>query len=164
MIFNYPDLRQPDRPTGPAYRPGTMTISRSGDSRPPTDDVRGHRFAGPNRRAGASSAGSGGRLVAVEGTWTLLVDTPIGEQKTVLVLHRDGARLTGSLDYRTDSLEITDGVTSGDDAGWKVVKTLNVLLRTKVTVAFTVTVEGDSMRGKADAGKFGTFDVTGRRA
>ncbi|MER7006920.1 hypothetical protein ABT297_28325 [Dactylosporangium sp. NPDC000555] len=105
----------------------------------------------------------GGRLVAVEGTWTLSIDTPIGEQKTVLALHRDGDRLTGSLDYRTDSLEIIDGTISGDDAGWKVVKTLNVLLRTKVTVAFTVTVEGDSMRGKADAGKFGTFDVTGRR-
>ncbi|MFG2044907.1 hypothetical protein [Dactylosporangium sp. NPDC048998] len=101
--------------------------------------------------------------MAVEGTWTLLIDTPIGEQEAILVLHRDGDRLTGSLDHRTTSLEITDGMISGDDAGWKVEKTLNKLLKMKVTVAFAVTVEGDSMRGKADAGKFGTFDVKGLR-
>ncbi|MGI5241774.1 hypothetical protein [Dactylosporangium sp. CA-139066] len=102
-------------------------------------------------------------MVAVEGTWTLLISTPIGEQKAILVLHRDRDRLTGSLDYRTTRLEITDGMISGDDARWNVTKTLDKLLRVKATVAFTVTVEGDSMRGKADAGKFGTFDVTGLR-
>ncbi|GAA2575322.1 hypothetical protein GCM10010399_00920 [Dactylosporangium fulvum] len=133
------------------------------DFRRPAGDVRGHRFAGPDRGAGADRAGSGGRLVAVEGTWTLSVDTPIGEQRTMLVLHRDGDRLTGSLDYRATRLEITDGVVSGDEARWKVVKTLNKLLKVNATVTFTVTVEGDSMRGKADAGKFGTFDVTGLR-
>ncbi|WP_432992780.1 hypothetical protein [Dactylosporangium sp. CA-233914] len=107
--------------------------------------------------------GGQGRLVAVEGTWALSIDTPIGEQKAVLVLHRDGDRLTGSLDYRAAMLEIADGVVSGDEARWSVVKTLRMPLRAKVTAAFTVTVEGDSMRGKADAGKFGTFDVLGLR-
>ncbi|GAA0715825.1 hypothetical protein Drose_23535 [Dactylosporangium roseum] len=101
--------------------------------------------------------------MAVEGTWTLSIDTPIGEQKAVLVLHRAGDRLTGPLDYRGTRLEVTDGMVSGDEARWTVVKTLNMPLRANVRVAFTVTVEGDRMRGEANAGRFGTFDVTGTR-
>ncbi|GAA2657349.1 hypothetical protein [Paractinoplanes durhamensis] len=102
--------------------------------------------------------------MTVEGTWTLSIDTPIGKQAAELVLSRDGNRLTGTLADRTATLEIIDGVVSGDVAVWKVVKTTKVLVKKiKVPVTFTVTVEGDRMRGRVSTGRFGAFAVNGLR-
>ncbi|GGM17171.1 hypothetical protein ACFFX1_40705 [Dactylosporangium sucinum] len=101
--------------------------------------------------------------MTVEGTWKLSVDSPVGEQEARLVLRRDGDRLTGSLDHDKASLEVVDGVVDGDVASWKVVKAITVVVKVRVTATFTVTVEGDRMRGRVAAGKFGTFDVTGLR-
>lgn len=102
--------------------------------------------------------------MTVEGTWVLSIDTPIGKQKAELFLARHGDRLTGTLADRTTTLEIIDGVVSGGDAAWKVVKTTNVLIKKiRVPVTFTVTVTDDRMRGKVSAGRFGAFAVIGQR-
>ena len=96
----------------------------------------------------------------IDGTWHVVVDSPIGKQNFEAKLSSDDGTLRGTLTNTANNItaDVFDGTTSGPEQHWKV-----KLQQIRMTVQFTTTVEGDTMSGKAKAGPFGTFPVSGRR-
>jgi hypothetical protein len=97
--------------------------------------------------------------MSIDGNWEISVDTPMGKQSSSLALTSDGASLSGSASADGDSVPIYEGSVDGDNATWKI----DVTKPFELTVAFTVTVSGDELSGKAQAGAFPPAPVTGSR-
>jgi hypothetical protein len=96
----------------------------------------------------------------IEGSWRLVVLSPIGKQVITTDLHVDENTLTGTATNEANqkTAEVFDGSVSGDTAEWKI-----TLQEMKLTLTFNVTVADDSMSGKVKAGHFGKFSVSGDR-
>jgi hypothetical protein len=90
--------------------------------------------------------------MAVNGTWDITIKTLIGERKATVVLKTQGAALVAK-----DRL-LYDGAVDGDDVSWKT----DVTSPMPMTLAFTGTVDGDTIAGKA-ASSFGTWPFSGTR-
>jgi hypothetical protein len=98
--------------------------------------------------------------MSVDGTWNITVQTPMGNQTSTVELHSDGASLTGTQSGNGESGPIYDGSADGDTASWKVDITKPLAL----TVEFSATVSGDTIKGTADADLFPPSPFTGSRA
>ena len=96
----------------------------------------------------------------IEGSWRLVVLSPIGKQVIATDLRADGNALTGTATNEANqkTADVFDGSMSGDTAEWKI-----TLQEMKLTLTFEVTVANDSMSGKVKAGHFGKFSVSGER-
>ena len=98
--------------------------------------------------------------MAADGTWTLTMDTPMGERRSTLTLSTSGGTLTGKQEAEGNTTDITDGTANGNDVSWKVAITNPMPL----TLTFSGTVDGNSLTGTADTGMFGSFPFQGTRA
>jgi hypothetical protein len=98
--------------------------------------------------------------MSADGTWTLTMQTPMGERRSTLTLATSGGTLTGSQEAEGNTTEITDGSVSGNDVSWKVAITNPLPL----TLTFSGTVNGNALNGTADTGMFGSFPFEGTRA
>ncbi len=96
-----------------------------------------------------------------DGSWQLEIESPMGKQGLAVDLKSDGAKLSGTARANGQVInpDIFDGEIEGDVASWKV----KVKKPVPLTMKLTVTVNGDTMTGKAKPGMFGTFPVTGHR-
>jgi hypothetical protein len=97
--------------------------------------------------------------MSVDGTWQIILKTPMGEQSSTIELVSDGTALSGTQSGNGESGPIYDGSAEGDTATWKVDITKPMAL----TVAFTATVDGDSISGSAKAGMLMRASFTGSR-
>ena len=98
--------------------------------------------------------------MAVDGTWKLTVNTPMGVQESTLVLSSSGASLTGTQAAASgEARPIDSGTVSGNDVSWKTAITRPMAL----TLVFNGTVEGDRMSGSVKLGMFGTQSFSGTR-
>ncbi|ROO87035.1 hypothetical protein EDD29_4624 [Actinocorallia herbida] len=99
--------------------------------------------------------------MSIDGTWHLTLDSAMGRQEFDFDLKAAGAELigTGSAEGREVVPEIIAGTLDGAHASWK----LKIRKPMKLTMTFTVEVDGDHMTGKTKAGIFGSFPVQGRR-
>ena len=99
--------------------------------------------------------------MAVDGTWKLTVNTPMGAQESTLTIKASGAQLTGTQSAPSgDSQPITDGSVNGNAISWKAAITKPVPL----TLEFSGTVNGDQISGDVQLGMFGSSSFTGKRA
>jgi hypothetical protein len=98
--------------------------------------------------------------MAVDGTWNLTMETPMGERRSKLTLKSSGGTLTGSQEAEGNTTDIFDGSVNGDDVAWKV----SITNPMPLTLAFSGSVNGDTMSGNADTGMFGSFPFEGKRA
>ena len=98
--------------------------------------------------------------MAADGTWTLTMDTPMGERRSTLTLSTSGGTLTGKQEAEGNTTDITDGTVNGNDVSWKVAITNPMPL----TLTFSGAVDGNSLTGTADTGMFGSFPFQGTRA
>jgi len=98
--------------------------------------------------------------MAVDGSWNLVMTTPMGERNATLNLTSAGATLTGTQGADGNSTEIFDGTVNGDDVAWKV----SITNPMPLTLAFTGKVSGDEISGDMDIGPMGSFPFTGKRA
>ena len=99
--------------------------------------------------------------VSVDGTWNLVIDTPIGKQRAELRLSVvDGVLRGVACDQRYgEQVELTGIVLDGDRLTWAQAITRPMRLR----LAFDVTIAGDRMTGRAKAGRLPGSTVTGHR-
>ncbi|GAB3180029.1 hypothetical protein FHX75_112171 [Micromonospora palomenae] len=99
--------------------------------------------------------------MSTDGSWQLDIESPLGKQSLWVDLTAEGEKLIGKARANGQVIDpdIIDGELVGDVASWKIKCRKPVPLTMKVTV----TVNGDTMTGKAKPGMFGTFPVTGRR-
>jgi hypothetical protein len=97
----------------------------------------------------------------IDGNWQLSIASPMGKQNLWVVLAAEGDNLTGTAKAVGQEIDpdIFDGAIAGNVATWKV----KVRKPVPLSMELTVTVDGDSMTGKAKPGMFGTFPVTGNR-
>ena len=98
--------------------------------------------------------------MSVDGTWKIVVKTPLGDEEAILEAKADGGRLTGTQSSRAGQLEIYDGAVDGDRVGWKV----NTHVPFTMTLTFDGTLDGDTMSGHTKAGMFPRTTFTGQRA
>jgi hypothetical protein len=98
--------------------------------------------------------------MAVDGTWNLTLDTPMGEQQSTLVARTNGAKLEGTQSAQAQSTDIFEGTVDGNAVAWKVSITQPMAL----TLAFSGTVDGDKMSGSVQLGMFGSSSFRATRA
>ena len=98
--------------------------------------------------------------MAIDGTWNLTFETPIGAQELTLEAKASDGVLTGTQSSPDGSQPIQDGVVNGDEASWSV----TISSPMPMTLEFKGTLDGDNMSGSAKLGMFGEARFTGVRA
>ena len=100
--------------------------------------------------------------MAIDGTYNVEVDSPMGKQASKLTLKTDGNALSGSMDVPMGGMkEFSGGTVNGDEITWSMeldspMGKMNLEHKAKVT--------GDEISGEVKAGNFGTMPFKGKRA
>jgi hypothetical protein len=97
--------------------------------------------------------------MSADGTWTLTLETPMGERRSTLTLVTAGGALTGTQEAEGDTTAIAEGSVNGNQVSWKV----SVTNPMPLTLTFNGSVDGDAISGTADTGMFGSFPFEGKR-
>ena len=98
--------------------------------------------------------------MAVDGTWNLTMQTPMGERRATLVASSQSGTLTGKQSGDGGSTDLFEGTVSGNDVSWKI----SITNPMPLTLQFTGAVDGDKMSGKMSAGALGSWPFSGTRA
>ncbi|WPB88692.1 hypothetical protein [Streptomyces malaysiensis] len=96
---------------------------------------------------------------SVEGTWDLSISTPIGRIKAVIELHDGDGTLTGTAHGAGEEVPQADVALEGDQLTWRQAITKPM----RLNLAFTMTVQGETMTGTSKAGRLPSSKVTGQR-
>ena len=99
--------------------------------------------------------------MAVDGTYNIENDTPMGKQPGKLVLQSDGGSLSGTLSGQMGEQPFQNGSVNGDDFVFSV-KISGPM--GEMQLEFKGTVSGDAISGQVQAGSFGSSPFTGTRA
>ena len=97
--------------------------------------------------------------MSVDGMWKVTLNTPMGAQERNLTLKTSGSALTGSMSGPQGDVAIEDGSVEGNAVAWSVMAP-----QIGAKVAFTGTVEGDTIAGQAVLGAFGSAPFSAVRA
>jgi hypothetical protein len=99
---------------------------------------------------------------SADGTWNLVIDTPIGKQRATLQLSTQDGVLRGvARDQRHgEEVALTNLVLDGDRLTWAQ----SITKPMRLNLSFDVTIDGDEMTGRAKAGRLPGATVTGHRA
>ena len=98
--------------------------------------------------------------MSVDGTWSITMTTPRGEQQSTLTVKSDGATFTGTTSSQRGSSEIKDGKVNGATLTW----TTQLTSPMPMTLSYSATVDGDAMSGNVQLGSFGSAPLKGVRA
>ena len=96
--------------------------------------------------------------MAVDGTWEITINSPMGAQKAKLDLKADGAALTGT-QHAQGSSQAVNGKVDGNNLSWSA----NITSPMPMTLEFSGAVDGDAIKCSVKAGSFGSFPFTGAR-
>jgi hypothetical protein len=97
--------------------------------------------------------------MSVEGTWDLVIATPIGKQEAALELSIEEGYLRGIAKGQKEDVELTALKLVGVRLTWAQ----SITKPMRLNLVFDVTVDGDAMSGTAKAGRLPASRVTGRR-
>lgn len=95
----------------------------------------------------------------VEGVWDCVTETPMGEQRSVFTVIREGDRFSGTNSAEIGTVDIEDGRIDGTQISWK----MSVTRPMSITLVGKATIDGDQLAGKVVAGIFGSGRMTGTR-
>ncbi len=98
--------------------------------------------------------------MAIDGTWEITINSPMGAQKAKLDLKTDGAALTGTQQAQGSSQPLANGKVDGNSVSWSA----NITSPMPMTLEFSGSVDGDAIKGSVKAGAFGSFPFAGARA
>jgi hypothetical protein len=96
--------------------------------------------------------------MSADGTWKIVVQTPLGTQEVTARIVTDGGTFTAATEGAMGSQQVS-GQVLGDTLTW----TAKITNPMPLTIDFEATVAGDSMRGTAKLGLFGDAPLTGER-
>ena len=99
-------------------------------------------------------------MANVDGTWKLVIKSPMGNQASTLTVLSSGSTFTGTMSSSLGEVPVKNGTVSGDELTWK----FDVTVPMPMTLDAKATVSGDTMSGTVTAGAFGSFPLTGTRA
>ena len=98
--------------------------------------------------------------MSVDGTWNVVVKSPMGDQPSTLTLKADGGTLTGTASAQGNTNPIANGKVDGNNISWSN----SITTPFPMTLEFSGTVDGDNLTGTVKAGSFGSFPFSGKRA
>ena len=98
-------------------------------------------------------------MANIDGQWDTVTQTPMGEQKAVLTITRDGDSFTGTQAGAMGSVELTDGRIDGNRLTWRMALTKPIAM----TLDGEATIDGDTLAGTIKAGMFGKMPLSGKR-
>lgn len=98
--------------------------------------------------------------MSVDGSWKIVVNSPMGKQDSTLELQSQGSTLTGKQSAQGNTSDIKDGKVEGDTISWSN----SITTPFPMNLEFTGTVSGDTLKGSVKAGAFGSFPFEGQRA
>ncbi len=99
--------------------------------------------------------------MAVDGTWNITMNTPMGSRDVTLKLDTSGGSLAGQVETGQGSQAITNASADGDSAKWDV--EMNGPMGA-LTLSYEGQVEGDAIKGTVQFGGFGSGEFSGSRA
>jgi hypothetical protein len=97
--------------------------------------------------------------MAIDGKYKVIVDTPMGKQKSTLTLKTSGDKLSGTADAFIGKADFT-GAVKGNEVSWNI--DFNSPMG-NITLEFKGKVTGNDISGEIKAGDFGVFPFTGAR-
>ena len=99
--------------------------------------------------------------MAIDGTWNLNLQTPMGERPVVVRLATDGAALTGAMVGQAGEQPVTDGAVNGAKVTWSTM--FNGAMG-EMKLDFAGDVDGEAMTGTVQFGAFGSGTFAGTKA
>jgi hypothetical protein len=99
--------------------------------------------------------------MAIDGTYNVEIDTPMGKQESKLTLKTDGDKVSGSMDSPMGAMEFSGGKVSGDNVSWDMEIDSPM---GKINLTYNLKVSGDDISGEVKAGDFGSSPLKGKRA
>lgn len=98
--------------------------------------------------------------MSADGTWKIVMSTPIGDRKATLALSTAGG-LSGTMTSdEGKSTQIFDGTTSGDSVSFKAA----IQNPMPLTLQFTGKIDGGKISGSVSASGVGSFPFSGSKA
>ena len=97
--------------------------------------------------------------MSLSGTYECVTKTPMGDQKSDVVIEVNGDSFTGSNNGAMGSMSLDNGKVDGNTLTW----TMNMTVPMPMTLEGTATIDGDTLTGSVKAGAFGTFPMSGTR-
>ena len=97
--------------------------------------------------------------MAIDGTYKIVIESPLGNQQTTLTLKARGAVLDGSSESSLGKATFT-GKVSGDEVSWD--SEINSPIG-KMLLSFKGKIKGADFTGEVKAGNFGTYHFQGKR-
>lgn len=94
----------------------------------------------------------------IDGTYAVVVKSPLGDQESTVTIKTDGDTFTGSNVGAMASMDI-EGRVSGNTLTWQQ----KMKVPMPMTLDMTATIDGDEVTGTVKAGMFGTFPLTSKR-
>ena len=98
--------------------------------------------------------------MAVNGTYNIEIETPMGNRPSTLTLEPEGKTLSG---YNSDEMgtqTFEDGTVNGNDFSFSLIMTSAV---GDLNLTYTGTVNGDTVSGQVQAGTVEAFPFKGKR-
>lgn len=99
--------------------------------------------------------------MAVDGTYNVEIDTPMGKQESKLTLKTDGDALSGTMESPMGTIEFSGGKVNGDDISWEMEISSPM---GNMNLEYNLKVSGDDISGEVKAGSFGSSPLKGKRA
>jgi len=98
--------------------------------------------------------------MAVDGTYKIEIDTPMGKQEATLVLKTDGDKLSGTTESPFGKTDFSGGTVKGDDISFNMEMSSPM---GSMKLEYTGKVSGDDISGEVKAGDFGSSPFKGKR-
>lgn len=98
--------------------------------------------------------------MSVAGTYDVVIQTPMGDQKGTFTVKPNGDSFSGSVSSAMlGSMDISGGRVNGNRISW----TMDMSVPMPMTLEGEATVDGDAISGAVKAGAFGSLALSGRR-
>jgi hypothetical protein len=98
--------------------------------------------------------------MAIDGTYKIEIDTPMGKQESTLTLKTAGGKLSGNMESMFGKMDFSGGTVKGDAVAWnmKISGPMG-----DMTLEYSGKVSGNEISGQVKAGDFGSSPFKGKK-
>ncbi len=98
--------------------------------------------------------------MAVDGTYKIEIDTPMGKQESKLTLKAAAGKLSGTMESSFGTTNFSGGTVKGNEVSWSMEITSPM---GKMKLDYKGKVAGNAISGEVKAGDFGTSPFKGKK-
>ena len=98
--------------------------------------------------------------MAVDGTYKIEIDTPMGKQEATLTLKTAGDKLSGTMESGFGKTDFSGGTVKGDAVAWNTEISSPM---GNMKLEYSGKISGNDISGQVKAGDFGTSPFKGKR-